>query len=82
MKVADDSMTSRMLGLWKLVLISLSAWVCTCESRLPAAGTRPSVLLIVSDDLTASALSCYGNQICQTPNVDRLANEGVHVPYG
>jgi iduronate 2-sulfatase len=38
--------------------------------------SRPNVLLIVSDDLTATALSCYGNTICQTPNIDRLAAEG------
>jgi iduronate 2-sulfatase len=38
---------------------------------------RPNVLLIVSDDLTAAALGCYGNDVCQTPNIDRLAAEGV-----
>src|SRR5439155_9755656 len=37
---------------------------------------RPNVLLIISDDLTATALSCYGNAICKTPNIDRLAAEG------
>src|SRR5439155_19398277 len=37
---------------------------------------RPNVLLIMSDDLTATALSCYGNTICQTPNIDRLAAQG------
>lgn len=39
--------------------------------------SRPNVLLILSDDLTATALSCYGNTICQTPNIDRLAAEGM-----
>ena len=37
---------------------------------------RPNVLFIISDDLTATALSCYGNTICQTPNIDRLAASG------
>jgi iduronate 2-sulfatase len=37
---------------------------------------KPNVLFIISDDLTATALSCYGNKVCQTPNIDRLAAQG------
>src|SRR4051812_9823149 len=37
---------------------------------------RPNVLFIISDDLTSTALSCYGNTICKTPNIDRLAAQG------
>ena len=37
---------------------------------------KPNVLFIISDDLTATALSCYGNKVCQTPNIDRLASQG------
>jgi iduronate 2-sulfatase len=36
-----------------------------------------NVLFIISDDLTYTALSCYGNEACQTPNIDRLADKGV-----
>ncbi len=36
-----------------------------------------NVLFIISDDLTANALSCYGNPVVKTPNIDRLADEGV-----
>ncbi|MFT5130180.1 MAG: iduronate 2-sulfatase [Rhodothermales bacterium] len=42
---------------------------------LPAAA-KYNVLFIISDDLTATALSCYGNTICKTPNIDRLAARG------
>ena len=38
--------------------------------------TRFNVLFIISDDLTATALSCYGNAVCETPNIDRLAARG------
>jgi iduronate 2-sulfatase len=37
---------------------------------------KPNVLLIISDDLT-TCLGSYGNKVCQTPNLDRLAREGV-----
>ena len=38
---------------------------------------KKNVLLIVSDDLTCSTLSCYGSKICQSPNIDKLAAKGV-----
>lgn len=37
---------------------------------------KPNVLFIISDDLTSTALSCYGNTVCKTPNIDRLAARG------
>ena len=38
---------------------------------------KPNVLFIIADDLTATAVSAYENQACQTPNIDRLAAEGI-----
>jgi iduronate 2-sulfatase len=39
--------------------------------------TKPyNILFIISDDLTATALSCYGNKVCETPNIDKLASQG------
>ncbi len=43
---------------------------------LRAEATGYNVLFIISDDLTATALSCYGNRVCQTPNIDTLAASG------
>jgi len=35
-----------------------------------------NVLFIISDDLTSTALGCYGNRVCRTPNIDTLATQG------
>jgi arylsulfatase A len=44
---------------------------------LPAADQRPNVVLIVADDLGYGDLGCYGATRIKTPNIDRLAQEGV-----
>ena len=41
-----------------------------------AAPKKYNVLFIISDDLTSTALSCYGNTVCKTPNIDALAAKG------
>src|SRR5690625_5408612 len=38
---------------------------------------KPNILFIISDDLTATAVSAYGNPLSTTPNIDRLASQGV-----
>ena len=38
---------------------------------------NPNVILIFADDLGRGMLSCYGQQHFETPNIDRLANEGM-----
>jgi arylsulfatase A-like enzyme len=39
--------------------------------------SRPNILFIMSDDHAAHAMSCYGSRINQTPNLDRIAQEGM-----
>lgn len=38
---------------------------------------RPNIVFIFSDDHAYQAISAYGNTLAQTPNIDRIANEGV-----
>jgi arylsulfatase A-like enzyme len=38
---------------------------------------RPNVIVIVSDDHAYQAVSAYGSKLIQTPNIDRIANEGM-----
>src|SRR6185437_15898546 len=38
---------------------------------------KPNILWITGEGVPVSALSCYGSTLIQTPNIDRIANEGV-----
>ena len=38
---------------------------------------KPNILFIIADDLTATAVSSYENKISKTPNIDKLAGEGI-----
>lgn len=40
-------------------------------------GPRPNILYIMADDHACQAISCYGSKINKTPNIDRIAQEGV-----
>ena len=40
-------------------------------------GRKPNIILIVADDLGYGELGCYGQQWIKTPNIDRLAEEGL-----
>src|SRR5215469_18909750 len=40
---------------------------------------RPNILFIMTDDHASQALSCYGSKVNQTPNLDRIAKEGMRM---
>ncbi|MEM6820457.1 MAG: sulfatase [Verrucomicrobiota bacterium] len=42
---------------------------------------RPNIVFIMADDHAPHALSCYGSRINRTPNLDRLAKEGMRFTH-
>jgi len=59
------------MRLYFLFLVLLIGYGCTEQPK------KPNVLFIIADDLTATAVSAYENKISKTPNIDKLASEGV-----
>ncbi len=55
------------------ILIGLSA---RAETIRPAKN-RPNIIIIVADDLGYGDLACYGNKKHLTPNIDKLAQDGI-----
>ena len=39
--------------------------------------TKPNIIFILADDMGYGDLACYGNKVIQTPNIDKLAAEGI-----
>jgi len=53
------------------ILLSSSLLSCGSSKR------KPNIIFIMSDDHAAHAISCYGSKLNQTPNLDRIAGEGM-----
>ena len=51
------------------------AWSRGADDR-PQGADRPNIVLVMADDMGFSDIGCYGGEI-QTPNLDRLAGEGM-----
>jgi len=52
---------------------------CATAHRRTPSRRRPNILLIVSDDQGYNDLGCYGGTEIKTPNLDRLAADGVRL---
>ena len=66
-------------GLGEVGLASLAGMVGCGTSAGGGRGGRPNILFIMADDHAAHALSCYGSRLNRTPNLDRIAADGVRL---
>lgn len=52
-----------------------------CQSEFASAGSaakkRPNIIFIMVDDMGWADLGCYGSKAISTPNIDRMASEGI-----
>lgn len=57
-----------------IIFLGFTPHPCTGQSP-----PKPNILLMLVDDLGIGDLGCFGNDTIRTPNVDRLAREGVRL---
>ncbi|MFV2073072.1 MAG: sulfatase [Thermoanaerobaculales bacterium] len=55
----------------------LAAVAASSHAQAPASSARPNILVILVDDLGYGDLGSYGHQAIRSPNLDRLAADGV-----
>ena len=56
-----------------IVFAVFAAWFSTVAE----AAERPNILFIFTDDHASAAIGAYGSRVNQTPNIDRIAEEGM-----
>jgi arylsulfatase A-like enzyme len=61
---------------WLSVGACMTTWSCgNLQKQIEK--PRPNIIYIIADDLGYGDLGCYGQKIIRTPNIDRLAKEGI-----
>jgi arylsulfatase A len=71
-------MNKNLIKLMTVLVTGTGAFCCSQQQKetiqIPQ---KPNIVLIVSDDMGWKDLSCYGNPVHETPNIDRFAEESV-----
>jgi len=69
-------MTRWQNGGWIAMLtVAVTFWASVQAAA--AAAAKPNIILVFIDDMGWADFSCFGNEDAQTPNIDRLAREGI-----
>ncbi|RIH63946.1 DUF4976 domain-containing protein [Mariniphaga sediminis] len=61
--------------------ILLLLFSCNATNKPTKEEIRPNILFIMSDDHTTQAMSCYGSKFIETPNLDRISDEGMRFDH-
>jgi arylsulfatase len=70
-------MTRSGWGMLGLVLLASFGDGARAEPPAPPEARRPNIVFVLADDQGYGDLSCHGNPVLKTPNLDRLHDEAV-----
>jgi len=57
-----------------LIVAFFTVTLCSCKTEIKK---RPNIIVIVTDDHAKNAVSAFGSKMINTPNIDRIAKEGI-----
>lgn len=72
-KVRDILMTA--LGMMPAMAVANNPMPTTSDNTVQK--NRPNIIFIMCDDMGYGDLGCYGQQLIETPNLDRMASQGM-----
>lgn len=70
-------MNKKLIAASLLAPITLGQAMAARKNKQATDPNRPNVIVILADDLGYGDLGCYGAKNVETPNVDRLARQGI-----
>ena len=82
MEMTGDLKFTTKLRFGLLVIVSISSLLSCVKnnktnSTINTQAEQPNIIFIMTDDHAYQAISAYGSKLMNTPNIDRLANEGM-----
>lgn len=59
------------------IYLFLFIFLFSCASEKKSSDLKPNIIYILADDLGYGDLGCYGQKIIQTPEIDKMATQGI-----
>ena len=65
------------IGILNLRYVAIILGLFVLGANRPSIAKQPNVVLVIADDQSWFDAGCYGSQVVKTPNIDKLAREGM-----